>query len=508
MGSYLLEGPSGYAAQNHQVAYTYDGSNRLLSATAKTLGGTPTTLWSQSYMYDRWGNMTCNGSGICAAMTYNTSTNRLATIGNQPVTYDPAGNLKQDGNLGGTYRQYSYDAEGHVTKQIDILGHVENDTYNALGQVVESVTPSYQLEDFYDAFGMGIAAWCIPGNLWCGPQIHLGAGGMILGWDAFAPGPSAQTEFLHKDALGSTRLGTNYAGAPLGDQSFYPWGDLWSVQGVAQDPAGFAGFLGALDTDAVLYGTLNREYAHTMGRWLTPDPLLNSGRPSNPQTWNRYTYALSNPLSITDPTGLYNLVNHCSSGDKRCEKKFNKAALELKNSIDRLNNAVGNMKNGVEKTRLQSSLKALGTENDDNNVFVSFGATKGGGAGETDPTYNPTTQETNFNVTLDPGKIGGGNDIAIDIAHEGTHVSDIEIQLANPGGQPALGPFSLEYRGYQASAWGAQALGNDNLSFRGVQIWNSSWAAVDRATLQDQGITNVVVDKAHPETTPHNPWPN
>jgi RHS repeat-associated protein len=42
----------------------------------------------------------------------------------------------------------------------------------------------------------------------------------------------------------------------------------------------------------------------SLGRFTSPDPLLNSGRPGNPQTWNRYAYALNNPLRIVDPTGL------------------------------------------------------------------------------------------------------------------------------------------------------------------------------------------------------------
>jgi hypothetical protein len=50
--------------------------------------------------------------------------------------------------------------------------------------------------------------------------------------------------------------------------------------------------------------------------------------------------------------------------------------------------------------------------------------------------------------------------------------------------------------------------GLPNTSYWGHQIWNSSWGAVDRQTLQDRRITNVVVDKDHPETSPHNPWPN
>ena len=40
-------------------------------------------------------------------------------------------------------------------------------------------------------------------------------------------------------------------------------------------------------------------------RFTSPDPLLNSGRPWDPQSWNRYAYGRNNPLKNIDPTGLY-----------------------------------------------------------------------------------------------------------------------------------------------------------------------------------------------------------
>jgi uncharacterized protein RhaS with RHS repeats len=38
------------------------------------------------------------------------------------------------------------------------------------------------------------------------------------------------------------------------------------------------------------------------GRWLTPDPV--GGDVTNPQSLNRYAYALNNPTTLTDPLGL------------------------------------------------------------------------------------------------------------------------------------------------------------------------------------------------------------
>ena len=36
---------------------------------------------------------------------------------------------------------------------------------------------------------------------------------------------------------------------------------------------------------------------------MTVDPAADSAAPENPQTWNRYAYALNNPMGIVDPDG-------------------------------------------------------------------------------------------------------------------------------------------------------------------------------------------------------------
>ncbi len=52
----------------------------------------------------------------------------------------------------------------------------------------------------------------------------------------------------------------------------------------------------------------DRDYMHQrstlpqLGRFLTVEPI--GGNPFNPQSWNRFTYALNNPLKYTDPLGL------------------------------------------------------------------------------------------------------------------------------------------------------------------------------------------------------------
>jgi hypothetical protein len=216
-----------------------------------------------------------------------------------------------------------------------------------------------------------------------------------------------------------------------------------------------------------------------------------------------------------DPTGLYDLNNTCGANDAKCNKQFDQHAKDLKKGLSDLQKKVDKVKDPTQKTRLENALNTFGTEGDHNGVNVSFGATGDGAAGQTTPVFNQQTGQETFNVILDPSKLNSTNDYAVDAAHEGTHVDDIKAGLANQA-LPALSYFSLEYRGYQTSAWAAQALGYDNLNIKGNVIWNSSWSAADRPVLQDRGVTRAVIgldppgqaNPPHAETQPHNPWPN
>jgi RHS repeat-associated protein len=58
------------------------------------------------------------------------------------------------------------------------------------------------------------------------------------------------------------------------------------------------------DNETGLDYFINRYYSSTQGRFTSVDPTLQSIDPTNPQTLNRYTYALNNPLAFIDPDGL------------------------------------------------------------------------------------------------------------------------------------------------------------------------------------------------------------
>ena len=58
------------------------------------------------------------------------------------------------------------------------------------------------------------------------------------------------------------------------------------------------------DTETQLDYAKARYFSSVQGRFISSDPLLASGRPAVPESWNRYTYVLNNPLVLVDPDGL------------------------------------------------------------------------------------------------------------------------------------------------------------------------------------------------------------
>jgi RHS repeat-associated protein len=61
------------------------------------------------------------------------------------------------------------------------------------------------------------------------------------------------------------------------------------------------------DSETGLDHTLYRQLSSTYGRWLSPDPDCFGC--TNPQKLNRYAYVLNNPVTLTDPLGLFTQSN-------------------------------------------------------------------------------------------------------------------------------------------------------------------------------------------------------
>jgi len=105
--------------------------------------------------------------------------------------------------------------------------------------------------------------------------------------------------YLLGDHLGSTTLTVTGSGAKYAEQRYYPWGDTrytyWKTPTAYQ-------FTGQYhDTDLGLYFYNARYYDSALGRFIQADSIVPN--PANPQSLNRYSYTLGNPLRYTDPTG-------------------------------------------------------------------------------------------------------------------------------------------------------------------------------------------------------------
>jgi RHS repeat-associated protein len=107
------------------------------------------------------------------------------------------------------------------------------------------------------------------------------------------------------DHLGSPRVVTNDSGTLIGTQKFSPFGSGGAVDSGALQFTGHE-----RDRANLGGGTVNLpDYAHARlldtdgGRFLSVDPSRDSAEFGRPQSWNRYSYALNNPLKYVDPDG-------------------------------------------------------------------------------------------------------------------------------------------------------------------------------------------------------------
>jgi len=111
--------------------------------------------------------------------------------------------------------------------------------------------------------------------------------------------------YLHGDHLGSASLATNASGAQVlnSEQRYLPYGGT------------HPGFTGSgLPTDRQytgqrreaslgFYDYVARQFDPALGRFLQADSIIPN--PANPQSLNRYSYTLGNPLRYTDPSGHF-----------------------------------------------------------------------------------------------------------------------------------------------------------------------------------------------------------
>ncbi len=273
--------------QSFSRSYTYDSLNRI--ATMNQSSGSASSCSSTyglSWAYDIWGNRTDQNvtSGTCNAS--HVSVNTKNQLSGSPYVYDAAGNLTNDGN-----HSYTYDAENRLVN-VDNGGTAAY-AYDALGRRVENVTSAGKIDFLYDLAGNVVSEQFI--NV--GGYTGFGAGHVYFNGQLVAEYRDS-TYFIHRDHLGSTRLMSRMDQSLRDNLDFLPFGE--QISGASVTTHKFTS--DERDSETNLDHTLFRQYSSSLARWTSPDPF--AGHVDNPQSLNRYTYVLNDPLDLVDPLGL------------------------------------------------------------------------------------------------------------------------------------------------------------------------------------------------------------
>jgi RHS repeat-associated protein len=249
------------------------------------------SAWAQSFTLDAFGNIAKSGS-ISWNPGYNASTNRYTMSG---TSYDANGNLLSD-----SFNTYTWDPNWGSLASANGAAII----YDALGRMVEN--HNGQFEFTYSPFG-GQSLAAMQGQTLAESYVPL-PGGVVAVYQS--PG---LFQYNHPDWLGSARLFSTPSRGAVAAMAFAPFGEGYAggQHWLQFTSTGYAWTV--FDTEnqtGSLEDFTYRRYSPVQGRWISPDPAgVAAVDPTNPQSWNRYTYVLNNPLSFTDPLDLtQNLV--------------------------------------------------------------------------------------------------------------------------------------------------------------------------------------------------------
>lgn len=269
--------------------YSADDLTRISSVSCNS-----GSVWGQQFTYDAFGNLTksvpTGATGITWQPGYSSSTNRY-TLGG--TSYDANGNLLKD-----TFNIYTWDAEGkNLSIAYDNGGGVTSTfTDDAFGHKVEwSLNGTYQAS--YVTLGnYKLSATGQTANY----SLYPLPGGSFLSFGGGLQGVQMA------DWLGTIRAVASDSGTDIQTGAHAPFGEEYAFTAKYPKPSVFTGQEDDGSDNPTMYYFQERNYPSSQGRWLSPDPAgLGAVNPTNPQSWNRYAYALNNPLSYIDPTGLF-----------------------------------------------------------------------------------------------------------------------------------------------------------------------------------------------------------
>jgi RHS repeat-associated protein len=274
----LSDGVYSGAASASLSGLAYDDLHRLTSLTRPGSGAV-------NYAYNSIGNVVSNGENGTVAYGYGSRLPHAVKSANGTnYAYDQNGNMLMRGN-----QQLVYDPDNRLSLVV-----MTNSTvafgYDANGARLwkqGAVTNSLQvwIDGIYEEKDGKILYHILAGDrLVC----TFDSGGIT-------------TEYYHPDHLHSTSVETDASGNPYQHFEYSAFGQSRYTSSSTAFPVSRRYTAQVLDEETGLYFYGSRYYDPQLGRFIQADTII--AHEFDPQSYDRYAYALNNPLKIIDPNG-------------------------------------------------------------------------------------------------------------------------------------------------------------------------------------------------------------
>jgi RHS repeat-associated protein len=415
---------------------------------------------------------------VSAPDNYETLSAAQPTPANQlpGLNYDIAGNPIGTG-------QYAYDAENRISTTASGYTY----TYDGDGQRVEKSSQGTGTLYWTGNNGEVLAESDLSGNF---TEYIYFNGQRVARRDS-----SGNPHYYFSDHLGSHDVVANAAGACEQDIDFYPYGGQVNDYCPTQVPQHykFTGKERDSETNLDFFG--ERYYGSNLGRFMQPDPVLNSGHPADPQTWNRYAYVSNNPLRFIDPLGLFQWSANCEELEgsicKQQRDTFRAAYEGLKKA------AQGYAEGSDERKQLDAIIAKIGDEGKgDTSVGFNSKMSDLGVASGNKMTFNFSKLESLLSK-WDAGTISTAE--AALVGHEGEHLvegggftKDLGYLFSGSSRvRQETGPFTVEslvFKTFNKLELFGYSLGMSKGNPNGWPLWNPSWGAVDADRLRKLNV--------------------
>jgi RHS repeat-associated protein len=298
---YAYDG-AGNITQIGAARFLYDGVSRLTSGSL-VLGTLDSgAAASQTYAFDAFGNIQSIGGTTLRNTPTNSATNRLSGA----ASYDAAGNLTAwNGAI------YEYDALNQMKHYISgseewlYMYDADDERLWSYKPGVPGISSRFDRWTIRDLAGKVLRTYEASGYNWTGSDVEdsIYRDGLLLA--AELPNTGA-THHFHLDHLGTPRLVTDQNRAQVAYHVYYPFGEEATTFNQDSERMKFTGH--ERDLASAVGAGDDLDYMHARhespvtGRFLSMDPI--GGGTRHPQSWNRYSYVLGNPMRYTDPWGL------------------------------------------------------------------------------------------------------------------------------------------------------------------------------------------------------------